>query len=254
MKLKVPFAYTPKLTSEARFLMPSDLEPKLVDYVELDLSVLPEPPSITVKLERSAERTLIYRKDGDTWRRPLGLGRYGYTGRSRYTAEGLGHLVLHGYVPTSENDNLWGTSTLVPSPEITKAHNSELLINVIEAQHPGETFQKSDKRDCIDYESSKAATIKLWNSLNMAVCEGTGEIYYETSEPVIVLEKNLSKDSGFELVPVESRLAENSKAKHIFSFDDWSGAARLLQQNGCSLGYIQSPIEIEEHEVPAPSM
>ena len=252
MKLTVPFAYAPKLTSEARYLMPASMEPKLTDQIELEISILPEPPSLIVKLDKVGARSITYRKDDDTWRRPLGFGRYGQT--EAFTLDNLIHLAAHGYVPAVETDNLWGTVSLTPCPDITNARNSEIMIAMLEQQRPKDTFQKPDKRDCIDYESSRKAAVKLWSALNIAIYEETGQIWYEVSEPVLVLAKHATNGSDFELVPSNSRMALEAKSKHVFAYDDWDGAAKVLQEKGSNVGYIRNPIIVEENEVPAPSM
>ena len=252
MKLTVPFAFTPKLTSEARYMMPASLEPRLIDQIDLEISILPEPPALTVKLDKVGTRSITYRKDDDTWRRPLGFGRYGQT--EAFTLENLIHLAAHGYVPAVETNNLWGTVSLAPCPDITNARNSEIMIGMLEQQRPNDTFQKPDKRDCIDYESSKKDAEKLWGSLNLAIYEETGQIWYEVSEPVLVLAKHATNGSDFELVPSNSRMALEAKPKHVFAYDDWDGVAKILQEKGPNFGHIRNPIIVEENEAPAPSM
>lgn len=252
MKLTVPFAFTPKLASEARYMMPASLEPSLIDQIELEISILPEPPALTVKLDKVGTRSITFRKDDDTWRRPLGFGRYGQT--EAFTLENLIHLAAHSYVPSVESDNLWGTVTMAPCPVITNARNSEIMIGMIEQQRPKDTFQKPDKRDCIDYERSKKAAEELWGSLNLAIYEETGQIWYVVSEPVIVLAKHATNGSDFELVPSNSRMALEAKPKHVFAYDDWDSVAKILQEKGPNFGHIQNPIIVEENEAPAPSM
>lgn len=248
MKLTVPFAFTPKLTSEARYMMPASLEPRLIDQIELEISVLPAPPALTVKLDKVGTRSITYRNDDNTWRRPLGFGRYGQT--EAFTLENLIHLATHGYVPSVETDNLWGSVSLAPCPDITNARNSELMIGMIETQRPNGTFQKPDKRDCIDYESSKKAAEKLWGSLNLAIYEETGQIWYEVTEPVLVLAKRAINGNDFELVPSNSRMVLEAKPRNVFAYDDWSGVVKAMSEKGFCYGSVKNPLIVEVNEVP----
>lgn len=180
----------------------------------------------------------------------MGFGRYGQT--EAFTLENLIHLAAHSYVPSVETDNLWGMVTMAPCPVIATARNSEIMIGMIEQQRPNDSFQKPDKRDCIDYESSKKAAEKLWGSLNLASYEETGQIWYEVSEPVLVLAKHAANGSDFELVPSNYRMALEAKPKHVFAYDDWKGAARTLWEKGSSFEGAKCPVTVDEIEISRP--